>query len=245
VPLTCLPAVNYGKSVEHDDFAGTISLSTNTLIGVWTDVGEAVARSGVKKLIIFNSHGGQPQVMDIVARDLRKRFGMLVVTVSWFGFGLPDGLFDADELKHGLHAGDVETSIMRHLHPDLVDMSRAEDFVSVGREMESSGNFKYLTPEGGVGFGWLAQDLNPSGATGNASKATAAKGERCVEHAANRLVELVREVDTFDVKCMFNDGLAGEYCQVSFKKVWRDEAAETQAKGDEEPSHFKSHYSGR
>jgi creatinine amidohydrolase len=80
---------------------------TTLLIGVWTDIGEAVARAGVKKLIIFNSHGGQPQVMDIVARDLRKRYGMLVVTVSWFGFGLPDGLFDEDELKHGLHAGDV------------------------------------------------------------------------------------------------------------------------------------------
>ena len=102
-------------------------------------------------MVIFNSHGGQPQVMDIVARDLRKRFGMLVVTVSWFGFGLPDGLFDEDELKHGLHAGDVETSIMQFLNPDLVNMKLADNFVSAGQDME--GQFKYLTPEGGVGFG--------------------------------------------------------------------------------------------
>lgn len=244
VPLTCLPPVSYGKSVEHDDFSGTVSLSTNTLIAMWTDIGEAVARAGVKKLIIFNSHGGQPQVMEIVARDLRKRFGMLVVTVSWFGFGLPEGIFEEDELKHGLHAGDVETSIMLHLHPDLVNMERqgkerpvvpcerlaaspqrlcwrarasrrytqsvtpndsftslrrptafnhpshrthsADNFVSTGRDMEDT--FKYLTPEGGgVGFGWLAQDLNPSGATGDATLATAEKGQLCVVGSSSPL----------------------------------------------------------
>lgn len=241
VPLTCLPPVTYGKSVEHDDFAGTISLSVNTLIGVWTDIGESVARAGINKLIIFNSHGGQPQIMDIVARDLRKRFGMLVVAVNWFGFGLPDGLFDEDELKHGLHAGDVETSIMRHLHPELVNLSRAENFVSAGRDMEDT--FKYLTPEGGLGFGWLAQDLHPSGATGDASRATATKGELCVEHAARRLVKLVEEVDDFDVDCVFNGGRAGEYCRVSFRKVWED-PTEKGLENDGERSRFKSHFTG-
>lgn len=70
-------------------------------------------------------------MMEIVARDLRKRFGMLVVTVSWFGFGLPEGLFDEVEQKHGLHAGDVETSVMLHLHPEWVQMDKAENFQSM------------------------------------------------------------------------------------------------------------------
>ena len=200
IPLTRLPPLPFGKSVEHDDFAGTISLGTDTLMAAWTDIGESVRRAGVKKLVLFNSHGGQPQVAEIVARDLRRRLGMLVVTVDWFSFGLPEALFDDDELRHGLHGGDVETSVMLHLRPDLVDMSKAGDFRSAGRDMEESGDFKLLTPEGGVGFGWLAQDLNPSGATGNASAATAEKGRACVEHAASatwcRLcdsVQLMRE----------------------------------------------------
>ena len=138
---------------------------------------------------------------------------------------------------------------MRYLHPELVNMERAENFVSAGQDME--GDFKYLTPEGGVGFGWLAQDLNPSGATGNASKATAMKGQLCVEHAAGRLVELVEEVDNFDVNCVFNQGSAGRYCQVSFKKVFIEEEPNDTlersggAEEDEdEPSHFKSHFTG-
>lgn len=233
-----MPPVPYGKSVEHDDFAGTVSLSAATLQAVWTDIGESVNRAGVKKLILFNSHGGQPQIMDVVARDLRKRLGMLVVTCNWFSFGLPDGLFEENEIKHGIHGGDVETSVMLHLHPELVDMSRAENFVSAGERMERE--FRHLTPEGGVGFGWLAQDLNPSGAIGNATMATAEKGELCVEHAAERLVALIEEVDNFNVDCVFNRGEPGRYCQVSLRKVWRDEDEFVEP----EPSGFKSHYTG-
>ena len=249
IPLTRLPPLPFGKSVEHDDFAGTISLGTNTLMAAWTDIGESVRRAGVKKLVLFNSHGGQPQVAEIVARDLRKRLGMLVVTVDWFSFGLPEGMFDDDELRHGLHGGDVETSVMLPLHPDLVDMSKAGDFRSAGRDMEESGDFKLLTPEGGIGFGWLAQDLNPSGATGNASKATAEKGRACVEHAASRLVDLLKEVDDFDVDCVFRGGASGEYCTTNYRRIWpgREDGGgglAARTTGDEADSKYKSHYTG-
>jgi len=246
IPLTVLPAFPYGKSVEHDDFAGTISLSASTLIAAWTDIGESVHRAGIEKLVLFNSHGGQPQVMDIVARDLRKRFGMFVVCVNWFSFGVPEGLYDDEEIKHGLHAGDVETSVMLHLHPESVTMSRARDFPSAGADMER--DFTYLSPEGGgIGFGWLAQDLNHAGATGNAAEATAVKGEATVEHAAERLVELLREVHDFDPACVFRKG-AGEYCQVRFRKVWEEDeerAGEGGGRAREgEPSRYRSHYGG-
>ena len=152
LPLVVLPPVPYGKSVEHDDFAGTVSLSAATLLAVWTDIGDALHRSGFTKLVLFNSHGGQPQIMDVVARDLRKRHGMLVVTCSWFSFGLPAGIFAEQETKHGLHAGDVETSVMLHLAPDSVDMAEARNFTSAGARMEK--DFEALTPEGGgVGSG--------------------------------------------------------------------------------------------
>jgi creatinine amidohydrolase len=251
LPLVTLPAVPYGKSVEHDDFAGTVSLSASTLRAVWTDIGDAMHRSGFTKLILFNSHGGQPQIMDVVARDLRKRHGMLVVTCSWFSFGLPEGVFDDDELKHGLHAGDVETSVMLHLRPEVVDMAKASNFKSAGERMEK--DFRVLAPEGGgVGFGWLAQDLNPSGATGDASSATASKGEACVSHAASKLVELIKEVDAFDVACFFNQGEPGRYCGVSLRRVWDDDGVDgpksdgkDETKSAKTKSAYASHYTGK
>ena len=148
LPLVVLPPVPYGKSVEHDDFAGTVSLSAATLLAVWTDIGDALHRSGFTKLVLFNSHGGQPQIMDVVARDLRKRHGMLVVTCSWFSFGLPAGIFAEQETKHGLHAGDVETSVMLHLAPDSVDMTKARNFTSAGARSRgaSSSRNAFVSP---------------------------------------------------------------------------------------------------
>src|SRR5215472_9473715 len=120
LPVTFLPMQAVGKSNEHLAFPGTLSLSAETLIRLWTEIGESVHRAGVRKLVLFNSHGGQPQIMDIVARDLRVRCGMFVVTCGTYALGRPAGLFPESELKHGIHGGSVETSMMMHLRPELV-----------------------------------------------------------------------------------------------------------------------------
>jgi creatinine amidohydrolase len=192
---TFLPPLPIGKSNEHMAFAGTLTLSAETLIRLWTEVGESVARAGLRKLVVFNSHGGQPQVMDIVARDLRVRLGMLVVTLSYWGLGRPAGLFPDGELRHGIHAGASETSIMLHLRPDLVREAERRNFIPLSVAMER--DFVHLRPEGGVGFGWQTQDLNPDGACGNALDADAARGRAMVEHAALRFIALLREVERF------------------------------------------------
>ncbi len=128
VPVSALPMLPVGKSDEHLAFPGTLTLSAETLARLWTEIGESVARAGFRKLVLFNSHGGQPQVMEIVARDLRVRLGMLVVAYSWYAAGIPEGLFAADEVQDGIHAGAIETSIMLHLRPDLVQMDLAAEF---------------------------------------------------------------------------------------------------------------------
>ena len=128
LPVTVLPAMPIGKSNEHISYPGTLTLSAETLIRLWTEIGESVARAGVRKLVLFNSHGGQPQIADIVARDLRVRRDMFVVTASTYALGRPAGLFPAAELKHGIHGGSVETSIMMHLHPDLVRRDKLANF---------------------------------------------------------------------------------------------------------------------
>jgi creatinine amidohydrolase len=162
---------------------------------MWTEIGESVHRAGCNRVVYYNSHGGQPQVMDIVTRELRVKLGMLAVGCSWFRTVDSSDLIGAQERKHGIHAGASETSIMLHLHPDLVDMTQARNFVplSVTLEEESA----MLTPEGAVGFGWQMQDLNAAGAAGNATAADAEKGRELVERAAKALVRLLGEVAQF------------------------------------------------
>jgi creatinine amidohydrolase len=128
LPVTFLPAMPIGKSNEHISYPGTLTLSAETLIRLWTEIGESVARAGVRKLVLFNSHGGQPQIADIVARDLRVRRDMFVVTASTYSLGRPAGLFPDSELRHGIHGGSVETSIMMHLCPDLVRRDELANF---------------------------------------------------------------------------------------------------------------------
>jgi creatinine amidohydrolase len=195
LPALFLPMMPVGKSTEHIAFPGTLTLSAETLTRLWTEIGESVARAGIRKLVLFNSHGGQPQIMDIVARDLRVRLRMLVVTLNYWALGLPPDLFSATELEHGIHGGGIETSLMLHLRPDLVREARRQDFVPSTIAMAK--DYAYLRAEGAIGFGWQTQDLNEQGACGNALDADAARGGKMVAQIADRFIELLREIDRF------------------------------------------------
>lgn len=198
LPVTVLPPMQIGKSDEHLAYPGTLSLSAATLIRLWTEVGECVHRAGVSKLLLLNSHGGQPQVMDIVARDLRVRLGMFVVCASTYGLGAVPDLFSAEEERHGIHGGESETSQMLALRPDLVHMQHARHFVSSAVALEAE--YEWLRPEGqAVGFGWQTQDLHPDGACGNAGAADPERGDRVLDTAADALVRLLAEVHRFPI----------------------------------------------
>jgi len=200
VPVLFLPTQAVGFSPEHTQFAGTLTLKAETVIRLWTEIGESVAASGVKRMVIFNSHGGQVGLMDVVARDLRARLGMLVYSVNWFGLPLtaPDGsdvnaLFSAHEHRFGIHAGDIETSMMLALRPDLVDMAQAENFASSSearaRQFPILGNGKSAK------LGWQMQDYNPMGAVGNSAAATAGKGQAVLQAAGLALAQLLGEIN--------------------------------------------------
>ena len=195
LPVTVLPAMPVGKSNEHISYPGTLTLSAETLIHLWTEIGESVARAGVRKMVLFNSHGGQPQIADIVARELRVRRSMFVVTCGTYALGRPPGLFPDSELKHGIHGGSVETSIMMHLCPDLVRREHLADFRP--RSLDMEGEYEILTPEGRVGFGWETQDLSEPGACGNALDADADRGRQLVEYSARRFIKLLDEIHRY------------------------------------------------
>jgi creatinine amidohydrolase len=200
LPVLFLPTQAVGFSPEHARFPGTLTLKTETIVRLWTDIAESVAASGVRKLVLFNAHGGQVSVMDLVARDLRARLDMLVYSVSWFNLPLRDAngqdvnaLFSPEEHRFGVHAGDVETSMMRALRPELVRMDAAQNFRSSSQDRAE--RFDILGNGRSAKLGWQMQDYNLHGAAGNAAAATVEKGQALLDAAGRALAQLLVEVD--------------------------------------------------
>jgi creatinine amidohydrolase len=196
IPATFLPVQSIGISTEHVDYPGTLTLPAEVALKSWMALGESVARAGLRKLVMVTSHGGNSAAMTPVAQELRAQYGLLAVTTGWSRFGAPEGLFSAEELRHGIHGGAVETSIMLARYSEHVRVDAIADFRSKAAEMEK--DYRVLSPQRPAPFAWQAQDLHPSGAIGDATMASAEKGERLIEHGARAFCELLADVDKFD-----------------------------------------------
>jgi len=196
-PVLFLPPQTIGASDEHAEYPGTLTLPLTTLVETLTAIGEGVARAGCRKLVFINAHGGNVPAIDAAALRLRARHAMLCVHASWRRLGYPDGLFSERERVYGVHGGDAETSLTLAFRPDTVKAERARDFASAGEAMAAE--FKRLRGAQQLGFAWMASDLNPDGAVGEAASATAAKGEAAADHGADAFVELLGDVIAFDL----------------------------------------------
>ena len=192
--ILILPMQSIGRSIEHEDFPGTLSLSAETLIRLWTEIGQGVARAGIRKLVIFNGHGGNVSAMDIVARDLRAAHGMLTAHTSWYALAEAEGVLDADELTHGIHGGALETSAMLAIRDAAVRQDQLARFPSAGEDWAKRNRFVGV---GGkpVKLGWLMRDLNPQGAAGDALAADAETGRRLIARAASNFAVFLSEFD--------------------------------------------------
>ena len=209
LPALFLPVQAVGYSPEHTAFAGTLTLTPATLIALWTELGQCVARAGIQKLLLLNGHGGQVSVMDIVARELRTRSHLLVYSASWFSLPLPDavaGQFSAEEHRFGIHAGEIETSMMLHLAPSAVHMEHARDFRSTSQDRAE--RYAILGNGKSAKLGWQMQDYHVAGAVGNAAAATADKGRAVVDAAAQQLVRLLQELHDLPLATLV-DGAGG------------------------------------
>lgn len=206
LPVTFLPVQAIGQSDEHLHYPGTLTLSAETVIRAWREIGESVRRAGLRKLLLITSHGGNVAAMDIVARELRIKHQMLVLTCGWHRFGYPEGSFTKDEVRHGIHAGAVETSMIQAARPEIVHADQIDNFVPAGVTMAQE--FRWLGVFRPVGFGWMTQDLHASGAVGDATCAEADKGEAALDHGARGFLELLREIDRFDLTRLTNGPLA-------------------------------------
>ena len=195
LPVLFLPTQQVGYSPEHSRFPGTLTLSSATVMNTWIEIGECVALAGLKKLLLLNSHGGQVSLMDIVARELRTHYDLIVYSCSWWNLPLGDavtGLFSAEEHRFGVHAGEIETSMMLALRARHVDMTQAQDFKSTSQDRAAK--YPILGNGQSAKLGWQMQDYNEHGAAGNAAAATAEKGQAVLNGAGRQLALLLQEL---------------------------------------------------
>jgi creatinine amidohydrolase len=197
IDVLVLPLQGIGHSIEHLGFAGVFSHSAETLLRAWTDVAQAFHAAGGRKLIMVSSHGGNSEIVGLLATRLRVELDMLAVSAAWLRFGQPKGVFDERELAYGIHGGDVETSLMLHYCPHLVRLDERADFVSAGEAWDAETH--ELKVHGRIRPGWTSRDLNPHGAVGNALLATAEKGAASAHHILAGFGELVADVAAFDL----------------------------------------------
>lgn len=203
LPVLVLPTQQVGYSPEHAQFAGTLTLSIHTVIATWVEIGECVARSGVKKLLLFNAHGGQVSLLDIVARELRTRCGLIVFSCNWWNLPLGDavnGLFSAEEHRFGVHGGEIETSMMLALRPQAVRMAAASNFASTSQARAAQ--YPILGNGRSAKLGWAMQDYNVHGAAGNAAGATAEKGQAVLDAAGAQLALLLQEISALPLSTL-------------------------------------------
>jgi creatinine amidohydrolase len=198
VNVWSLPLIAYGKSNEHLGFPGTISLSAETLLAVCRDVGRSVARSGFRRLAFVNGHGGQPHLLEMVARDIREETGLLVFPLFPYRLGVPEGVVSSpEEEEFGIHGGELETSLVLALAPDAVHMDRAEP--GDDRVRQLYGELEYLSLEGALPTAWLTRDLSENGVIGDPTSASAERGERALSHLADGLSKVFAEICEFEL----------------------------------------------
>jgi creatinine amidohydrolase len=186
LPIYALPPVCYGKSNEHVGFPGTLSVSAQTFLAVVRDLGASIAASGFKKLALYNTHGGNTSLVDVLARDLRAEFGLRTFSL----FGSPGATFEGvstQERAYGFHAGEIETAYLLHATPELVHPAEyTANYIARVDQPE------LLKPEGSsANFAWLTKDIAPSGVMGDPSPATAENGEHWSNEVAARIAEIL------------------------------------------------------
>lgn len=189
VPAFALPPQMYGKSDEHLHFPGTITLSAETLQATLIEIGESVYRAGFRKLLIVNGHGGQPQVIEIAARELRLRHGdfMIVPHFTWRVPHVAGRYLGEQEKKLAMHAGHAETAIIMAIAPDTVHMERAEaNYPPVFPS-------KLLSPDGKPAVAWVARDFGPTGVIGDPTPATQEQGEAMLDSLATSWAAAIKE----------------------------------------------------
>jgi creatinine amidohydrolase len=194
IPAYALPCLYYGKSNEHFGFPGTVTLTAETLLSVIKEMAASIYNSGFRKLVLMNSHGGQPQIVEIAARDIHQENQDFQVFpfFTWRVPNITQTLLTKQELEHGIHAGDAETSLMLALLPEQVKMDLAVKEYPQNLPQDS-----LISMEGKLPFAWLTKEVSTSGVMGDATVATLEKGKKILASLADGWVSVIEDVYKF------------------------------------------------
>lgn len=194
VPVWALPPQSYGKSNEHINFAGTMTLSAETLTAVLQDIAASVARAGFRRLAFLNGHGGNVGLLNMVARDIRVATGLMVFCLHGIQYGKPPFEMSEQEWRFGLHAGETETSLILAMAPELVKMELAPTSYPDFPEADTD-----LFFFGSASVAWLADDWSETGVFGDGTLGTAEKGDALLQAAITNLTKLLTLISRFEV----------------------------------------------
>ncbi|WP_252315226.1 creatininase family protein [Sinobaca sp. H24] len=188
-----LPSIPYGKSTEHIGNPGTFSLSATTLQHIVMDIGKSAARSGFRRLLILNTHGGNNDLLNMMARDVRTETGLMVFRLNPQSEKTKEWI-TSQEADYGIHGGDVETSMVLAFKENWVDMDKAKkEFLQDLNEKTS------LNLKGNRYFAWKMDDISKTGIAGDATKATKEKGIKINTAVSEELADTMLEMADFEI----------------------------------------------
>ncbi|CUJ37193.1 creatininase family protein [Cognatishimia activa] len=195
VKIWRLPMLPISKSNEHVGFPGTWSLSATTLMAVIKDIALSAKANGFRRIVLWNCHGGNRALLEVLARDIRIETGLMTFQIFASG-ATPDPLepLDPREPDYGIHAGEWETSMMMAVSPDRVRENKRDcafpDFQSETLALELTG----------ATIGWVTSDFMTSGTWGDATAASLERGEARLGPLIERLTTVLAEIASFEIK---------------------------------------------
>ncbi len=168
-----LPAISVGISEEHREFQGSLYISSDTFRNQLTEIILSAQSSEIAKYVVVNGHGGNISAIKEVCKNLYLEYTTIVMHWTWF---------DAISAKNMGHGGELETSLIKYLRPELVKEPLEPGAENWGLKLHGS-KFDYLT-----------SSFTQNGVVGDPTKATKKKGKKLFSQATNKLTNLIEDL---------------------------------------------------
>ncbi len=195
-PMLIFPTIPVGLSVEHTEFAGSVSFKPDTYYHMLYDIVESIQHHGFKKFAFLVCHGGNRPIVDVLARQLRHDFHILPFVLASGAFLHPEvqATISPDN-PWDFHGGEMETSMVLALHPDTVKLQYSvAGYKRGGYEGKKAINFSNATALNWMGEDLRTRDNNPIGIGGDPKGATAEKGTIILKRSAKELIPALLEI---------------------------------------------------
>jgi creatinine amidohydrolase len=187
-PLFLLPPLSVGCSIEHEGYAGTLSLRTLTLEHFMLDICSSLSSFGIRRLLIINTHGGNTHTLLGMLRTLRKETGVMCF--------LHDIYSSPDLAPYGkrfdYHAGEAETSLMMVARPELVRKHRG-----AVTDAADSCQHELLKLDRRAAAPWYTRDVSQDGVIGDAAGAAPEIGAELLERMSSSLLTIIKEIQQY------------------------------------------------